>query len=109
MPKFPRRSFSFSSAKDGVICSEGAQAREAHKTKSNGRENMRNQIRSLFLVGGSMVGLMALPNSGLSQAGLYLNAGAGVSIAEKVNVNKFGVPTSGVKADFDPGVRLSVA
>jgi len=56
-----------------------------------------------------MVGLMALPNSGLSQAGLYLNAGAGVSIAEKVNVNKFGVPTSGVKADFDPGVRLSVA
>lgn len=63
----------------------------------------------LVLVGLCAAGLAASTNIGFSQ-GFYLNAGAGVAIAEDVDVENFGIaPPSGTKVEFDPGVRLSLA
>ncbi|HUR46019.1 MAG TPA: outer membrane beta-barrel protein [Candidatus Saccharimonadales bacterium] len=45
---------------------------------------------------------------GFSQ-GAYLHAGAGVSLAEKVDLNSFFGPPPGTRIKFDPGIRLSAA
>lgn len=69
---------------------------------------MKKTFRSLALAVGCCCGSFAWPEVGHSQ-GFYLNANAGVSLADKVNLRQFLVPTRGAKIDLDPGPRLSVA
>lgn len=70
---------------------------------------MGNKWNSLVLVGVCASGLAALPSIGFSQ-GVYLNAGAGVAIADDVDLKDFlGAPPAGTKVEFDPGFRLSLA
>lgn len=71
---------------------------------------MRQNIRSFALAAGCCGCLMALPGAGYSQ--WYLNAEAGVSLAQKVDVHKFfdvGNVPPGAKAKFDPGASFGVA
>jgi opacity protein-like surface antigen len=69
---------------------------------------MKITSRLLALMGGCCLGLLVLPNAGHSQ-GFYFDANAGVSLADKVDLRQFLVPTPGTKLKFDPGARLSVA
>src|SRR6266511_3579310 len=69
---------------------------------------MKKTFRSLALVGGSCLGLFVWPDVGYGQ-NFYLDADAGVSLADDVSVRRFVVPTPGAKMKFDPGARLSVA
>lgn len=69
---------------------------------------MKITSRLLALIGGCCFGLLALPQAGHSQ-GFYLDANAGVALADKVDLRQFLVATPGTKLKFDPGARLSVA
>ena len=69
---------------------------------------MKINSRSIAIVGGCCLGLLTLPGVGHSQ-GFYLNANAGVSFADDVDLHQFLVSTRGTELEFDPGGRLSVA
>jgi len=69
---------------------------------------MKNTARSLTLIGGCCLGWFALTETGQSQ-NFYFDANVGVSLADKVDLHRFVVPTPGAKVDLDPGPRLSVA
>ena len=68
---------------------------------------MKKNIRSLAQISAAGVGLMASLNPSHSQE-FYFNAGAGVSLADDVDLKRFFGPTGGAKMEFDPGVRFSV-
>jgi opacity protein-like surface antigen len=67
---------------------------------------MKNIFRSLAMIGAGFA--FAWPETGRSQE-FYLNANAGVSLANDVALHRFLVPTPGAKVKLDPGARLSVA
>ena len=69
---------------------------------------MKNTFRSLALVGGCSLGLLAFPQLGRSQ-GFYLNANAGVALAQDVDLDRFIVSTPGAKLKLEPGPQFSVA
>lgn len=69
---------------------------------------MKTTIRSLALVGGCGLSLLAFPQTGRSQ-GFYLNANAGVALAQDVDLDRFIVSTPGAKLKLDPGPQFSVA
>jgi len=69
---------------------------------------MKTTLRSLALVAGCGLGLLAFPQLGRSQ-GFYLNGNAGVSIAEDVDLDRFLISTPGAKLKLDPGPQFSVA
>lgn len=69
---------------------------------------MKTPLRSLALVGGCCLGLLVLPQSGRSQ-GFYLNANAGVSLAEDVKISQFITPTPGAKFKLEAGPQFGVA
>ncbi|HWN93864.1 MAG TPA: outer membrane beta-barrel protein [Methylomirabilota bacterium] len=69
---------------------------------------MKTIFRSFVLPVSCVLGLFALPEPGRSQ-GFYLDASAGVSLAENVDLDQFLVRTPGMRMKLDPGGRLSVA
>jgi opacity protein-like surface antigen len=69
---------------------------------------MKNISRSWVLVAGCGLGLFVWPGVGHSQH-FYVNADAGVSFAEDVNLRQFVVRTPGAKVKLEPGGRLSAA
>jgi opacity protein-like surface antigen len=69
---------------------------------------MKTIIRSFAVVAGCCLGLLALPRVTVAQ-GWYLNADAGVAIANDVKVSHFITPTPGMKFELDPGPRLDIA
>src|ERR1051325_2780170 len=69
---------------------------------------MKPFIRSMALAGACAGGLFALPSAGHAQH-FYFDVDGGVSLAEKVDLRRFLVPTPNARLKFDPGTRLSVA
>jgi opacity protein-like surface antigen len=69
---------------------------------------MTQIIRSLLVAGVVCAGVTALSNSVAAQ-GFYLDADAGVALAEDVKLKTFLVPTPGAKLKLDPGSRVSVS
>jgi opacity protein-like surface antigen len=69
---------------------------------------MKQTVRSLVLVSVCGAGLFAWANVSHGQ-NFYLDAHAGVSIADDVSLRRFLVPTPGAELELDPGPRLSVA
>ena len=69
---------------------------------------MKITTRSFAFVGGCCLGLLAFPQLGRSQ-GFYLNANAGVALAQDVDLDRFVVSTPGEKLKLDPGPQFSVA
>lgn len=69
---------------------------------------MKHTIRTLGLVGICCTALLGLPQLGQSQ-NFYLDANAGVALADDVDLRRFLVPTRGTELELDPGARLSVA
>ena len=69
---------------------------------------MKTTLRFIALVGLCSLGLLALPQTGHSQ-GFYVDGGVGATLAEKVDLHRFVVPTPGTKIELDPGARFSVS
>src|ERR1043165_3705535 len=69
---------------------------------------MRKNSNGLVLMS-CVLGVLAGTSSAFSQTGGYFHAGAGVAIADKVDLKTFFDPTPGSRIEFDPGFRLSVA
>lgn len=69
---------------------------------------MKHTIRSLALVGVGCAALLGWPQPGHGQ-NFYLDANAGVALADDVKLRRFLVPTPGAELELDPGSRLSVA
>lgn len=69
---------------------------------------MKHTIRTLGLVGTCCTALLGLPQLGQSQ-NFYVDANAGVALADDVDLRQFLVSTRGTELDLDPGARLSVA
>ena len=70
---------------------------------------MNRSIRSLSLVAGFGISLMALPDVARSQ-GFYLKGDTGVAFSEDVDVKRFiGAAPGGVKIDLETGGRFTAA
>jgi opacity protein-like surface antigen len=68
---------------------------------------MKETIRSLGIVGGC-VGLLAWAGAAGAQ-GFYVDANAGVSLADDVDIHRFVAPTPRGKFELDPGPRIAIA
>jgi opacity protein-like surface antigen len=69
---------------------------------------MRMNSRWLGMAGGCVLCVFAWPSSSFSQ-GPYVHLGAGVAVADKVDMDTFFDPTPGSRISFDPGFRFSAA
>lgn len=65
------------------------------------------RLREAIGMGALVMAALAMP-ARAEESGFYFSADAGVALADQVDLKKFGVPLSGVKVKFDPGVRWSV-